>query len=63
MGESRLVMEELLTLCLQRIRVEESSRNTEQGEGCWPGPAPSLKSSCSKLLHPSFRDDQGTEEL
>lgn len=32
MGESRLIVEELLTLCLQRITMEESTKNAEQGE-------------------------------
>lgn len=32
MGESRLIVEELLALCLQRIRMEENTVNTEQGE-------------------------------
>lgn len=32
MGESRLIVEELLTICLQRVMVEESARITEQGE-------------------------------
>lgn len=32
MGESRLIVEELLALCLQRITMEENSVNTEQGE-------------------------------
>ncbi|XP_019115359.1 rac GTPase-activating protein 1 isoform X3 [Larimichthys crocea] len=30
MGESRLIVEELLALCLQRIRMEENTVNTEQ---------------------------------
>lgn len=32
MGESRLIVEELLALCLQRITMEEDAVNTEQGE-------------------------------
>lgn len=32
MGESRLIVKELLTICLQRVMVEESARITEQGE-------------------------------
>lgn len=32
MGESRLIVEELLALCLQRITMEENTVNTEQGE-------------------------------
>lgn len=32
MGESRLIAEELLALCLQRITMEENTVNTEQGE-------------------------------
>lgn len=48
MGESRLV-EELLTMCLQRIRMEESSRDTEQGEPRWPRPAHQPESSCSSF--------------
>lgn len=32
MGESRLIVEELLALCLQRINIEENSVNTELGE-------------------------------
>lgn len=35
MGESRLIVEELLTLCLQRITMEESTKNAEQGETSW----------------------------
>lgn len=33
MGESRLIVEELLALCLQRITMEENAVNAEQGEG------------------------------
>lgn len=36
MAESRLIMEELLAICLQRITMEESIMNTEQGETSWP---------------------------
>lgn len=32
MGESRGIVEELLSLCLQRITMEENTVNTEQGE-------------------------------
>lgn len=32
MGESRLIVEELLALCLQRITMEENAVNAEQGE-------------------------------
>lgn len=32
MGESRLIVEELLDLCLQRITMEENTMTTEQGE-------------------------------
>lgn len=32
MGESRLIVEELLALCLQRITMEEDAVNAEQGE-------------------------------
>lgn len=35
MGESRLIVEELLTICLQRLTMEESTRKTEQGETSW----------------------------
>lgn len=41
MGESRLIVEELLTLCLQRITMEESTINTELGERPWCRPGPS----------------------
>lgn len=45
MGESRVIVEELLTLCLQRITMEESTISTELGETPWdalgrPGDAP-----------------------
>ena len=32
MGESRLIVDELLVLCLQRIKMEENIMTTEQGE-------------------------------
>lgn len=32
MEDTRLVVEELLALCLQRIAVEEKAMDTEQGE-------------------------------
>lgn len=58
MGESRLIVEELLTKCLQRITMEESTRKTELGESCWG----SLRSTAGIFLHQgsafdSFRDD------
>lgn len=31
MGESRLIVEELLALCLQRITMEENAVSAEQG--------------------------------
>lgn len=60
MGESRLIVKELLTICLQRVMVEESARITEQGETCcgpalglwviiWSLPAP-------RYLHPSLSE-------
>lgn len=32
MGESRLIIEELLALCLQRITMEENAVSAEKGE-------------------------------
>lgn len=44
MGESRLIVEELLAMCLQRITMEDDAVNTEQGE------ADSLRPSVTTLM-------------
>lgn len=56
MGESRLIVEELLTMCLQRITIEESSRSTEQGETSCQDRGHQLQSSSTDALHPSLSE-------
>lgn len=58
MGESRLIVEELLALCLQRITMEESTINAELGKTPWGRPGVALRSSdaqrsyCCEVLQP-----------